>query len=190
MLRGMLLDFCVTWGRVDHDAHHHRERTTTMGCSFAPGALIEAHWLDRRLGPRRSLGQWAAAYTQAFQATHATYGAYELRRMIDNGFRHSLSLRRCASELGMSMRRLQVDFKRLTGSSPQDYLGARRARAAVRMLQDTDEKVEWIAREVGWSSRKNLNQALARHVGLSPAGIRSRCSLSRVLDPPSDALGT
>lgn len=90
------------------------------------------------------------------------------------------------------MRRLQVDFKRLTGSSPQDYRGAHRARAAVRMLQDTDDKVEWIAREVGWSSRKNLNRALARHVGLSPAGVRSRCSLSRGPDSPSrsDGLGS
>jgi transcriptional regulator GlxA family with amidase domain len=41
------------------------------------------------------------------------------------------------------------------------------------MLTTTSDKVEWIANVVGWSSRKNLNRALAQSRGTSPSTLRS-----------------
>jgi AraC-like DNA-binding protein len=173
MLRGVLLDFCLTWERADHRAHHAAEGAVRMPCGFAPGALIDEHWHDRRVPPKQALRRWASGYARAFQAAHPSFGAAELQRILEHRFNEPLGLGHVAAELGTSVRRLQLDFKRLTGRTPQEYLGLCRARAAVDMLESTDDKVEWIARAVGWSSRKNLNQALTRHVGLSPGGVRA-----------------
>jgi AraC-like DNA-binding protein len=187
MLRGELLDFCVSWGPTDHRLHHAAERTDHTGCRFDPGALISEHWGSRQGSPKARFRQWLAAYIPAFQASHSLYGARELRRTIECGFHRPLGLPERAAALGMSVRCLQQDFKRLTGATPQEYLGMRRARAAAALLHDTNDKVEWIARTVGWSSRKHLNLALARHAGLSPTAIRAsrRPPESAATTPPS-----
>ena len=67
---------------------------------------------------------------------------------------------------------LQRDFQELTGVTIQEYVTERRLDAAVRLLTSTPDKVEWIANVVGWSSRKNLNRALARRRGVNPGDIR------------------
>jgi AraC-like DNA-binding protein len=173
MLRGMLTDFCLAWGKADHRACHATNPETPTTCGFAPDALVEAHWHDKQLAPKAALRQWAAAYIRMFHETHPADAANELRLTIDHGFRRPLRLSHSAAELRIPVRRLQQDFKTLTGMTPQEYLVVRRARAALQMLQDTDDKVAWIAHIVGCSSQKDLNQALARHVGLSPVAIRA-----------------
>ena len=55
---------------------------------------------------------------------------------------------------------------------PAAYLIARRVDAAVDLLRTSSEKVEHIARAVGWASRKNFNRALARATGQRPSDLR------------------
>lgn len=42
-----------------------------------------------------------------------------------------------------------------------------------RLARLSDDKVDAIAHEVGWASRKNLNRALLKHTGKTPAMIRA-----------------
>jgi AraC-like DNA-binding protein len=173
MLRGVMLDFCLTWARTDHRAYHAAEGDAHTPCGFVPGALIDAHWHDRREPPKRAFRQWASAYARAFQAAHPSSAAAELQRILEHRFGEPLRLGRLAAELGTSLRRLQRDFTDLTGRTPEEYLGMCRARAGVDMLESTDDKVEWIARAVGWPSPKNLSQSPTRHVGLGSGEVRT-----------------
>jgi transcriptional regulator GlxA family with amidase domain len=77
-----------------------------------------------------------------------------------------------ARQRRVSVRCLQRDFHELTGVTIQEYVTERRLDAAVRLLANTPDKVEWIANVVGWSSRKNLNRALVRRRGVNPGDVR------------------
>ena len=50
---------------------------------------------------------------------------------------------------------------------------AKTAAAAIERLRDTDWKVETVARQVGWKSKKDLYRALNRFAGLTPAAVRT-----------------
>ena len=91
---------------------------------------------------------------------------------LDRAFAETLSVKHVARSVGVSVRRLQRDFLLLTGQSIQDYVTRLRLDAAIVLLTTADDKVEWIARSVGWASRKNLNRALALRYGLTPAEVR------------------
>ena len=145
-----------------------------MKCGFSPGEVAIEAWRDGARHPKEAFAHWAGLYTSAFERAHPLHYAAELRRRIDADYSRPLFLNRVAAELHVSIRRLQRDFKALTGVGVQEYLIQRRVTAACELLRTTEDKVETIAHAVGWSSRKNLNRALARHGGLTPAVIRQR----------------
>ena len=96
----------------------------------------------------------------------------ELRRQLNGNSSRPALIKDFCAQYGVSARRIYQDFRRLTGGSVQNYVTRKRLEAATILLTTTDEKVEWIASEVGWESRKNLNRALARHHGSSPRQVR------------------
>ena len=171
VLRGLLLDAAMRWGEAYHEAYHRDH--PDGGCEFHPGAIAARSWRRFPRQPRRAFLDWAEAYSTGFGAAHPLHMAMELRRYLDRHFAEPAGLRTLADRRGVSVRRLQAEFATLTGMTMQRYVRKRRLDAAVALLTGTSEKVEWIARTVGWSSRKNLNRALARHHGLTPADVRA-----------------
>ncbi len=172
VLRGLLLDAAMRWGEAHHDAYHRDYPDS--GCEFTPGSIAARSWRRFPRQPKRALLDWADAYARGFGAAHPLHQAMELRRYLDRHFAEPAGLRTLADGRGVPVRRLQAEFASLTGMTIQRYVRKRRLDAAIALLTGTSEKVEWIAKTVGWSSRKNLNRALARHHGVTPAEVRAR----------------
>jgi len=170
VLRGMLLELSLRWGHADHGAYH--EEFPDAECADDPAALAMAVWRNCSPDATSAFREWAGAYITNMERIHPRYRASELRRDLDADFAQPLSLGMLARQRGVSIRCLQRDFRELTGVTIQEYVTERRLDAAVRLLANTPDKVEWIANVVGWSSRKNLNRALARRRGVNPADIR------------------
>jgi AraC-like DNA-binding protein len=170
VLRGMLLELSLRWGHADHGAYH--AEFPDAECTDDPAALAMAVWRNSSPDATSAFREWADAYITNMERIHPRYRASELRRDLDADFAQPLSLGMLARQRGVSVRCLQRDFRELTGVTIQEYVTERRLDAAVRLLANTPDKVEWIANVVGWSSRKNLNRALARRRGLNPAEIR------------------
>jgi AraC-like DNA-binding protein len=158
VLRGLLLDVCVLWG-----GGHSRNQDSVVRASR-----------NRTDSPKCAFAQWATLHSQSVATSHPHDVAAELRAHLDAGFAQPVNLAKTARALHTSVRRLQKEFKVLTGVSIHEYVTRRRVAVAYALLRDTDDKVESIARAVGWSSRKNLNRALARYAGLTPADVRKR----------------
>jgi AraC-like DNA-binding protein len=171
ILRGLLVELCLRWGDGEHRAYHNDD--PRRGCGFIPSEIVWRVWNRRSEDPRVLFEQWASEYIAAFETAHPLYRAAELRHHLELHFARSLRIDALARERGLSPRRLQRDFITLTGTSVQEYVTKLRVDAAVQLLKTTDDKVESIARDVGWSSRKNLNRAIMRFYGLSPASIRA-----------------
>ena len=170
VLRGVLLELSLRWGHADHRAYH--AEFTDAECTDDPAALAMAVWRNTSPDAISAFRGWADAYITNIERIHPRYCGNELRRDLDADFAQPLSLRRLARQRGVSVRCLQRDFQELTGVTIQEYVTERRLDAAVRLLANTPDKVEWIANVVGWSSRKNLNRALARRRGVNPGDIR------------------
>jgi AraC-like DNA-binding protein len=170
VLRGMLLELSLRWGHADHGAYH--AEFPDAECTDDPAALAMAVWRNCAPDAISAFREWADAYITNMERIHPRYRANELRRDLDADFAQPLLLGRLARQRGVSVRCLQRDFQELTGVTIQEYVTERRLDAAVRLLTSTPDKVEWIANVVGWSSRKNLNRALARRRGVNPGDIR------------------
>jgi AraC-like DNA-binding protein len=171
VMRGMLVDLSLRFGYADHGAYH--VEFPDAECVDNPAAAAMSAWLNPALSGTSAFREWAASYLHHMERVHPRYRAQELRRDLDAEFARPVSLSRLARGRGVAVHTLQRDFHELTGSTIQEYVTDRRVDAAVRLLQDTSDKVEWIANVVGWASRKNLNRALSRRRGLNPRDIRA-----------------
>jgi transcriptional regulator GlxA family with amidase domain len=52
-------------------------------------------------------------------------------------------------------------------------------RVAIKMLTETDEKIEAIARDVGCVSASQLSALFKKHVGDTPARVRERLRITK-----------
>lgn len=80
---------------------------------------------------------------------------------------------RLAAVAGMSRTAFAVHFKRLTGSTPLDYLVQWRMTVARHALKHGDEGVARIAERVGYQSDTAFSAAFKRATGYSPGRFRS-----------------
>jgi AraC-like DNA-binding protein len=171
VLRAMLAELSLRWGHADHWAYH--AEFPDAECTADPAALAMDVWRATAVDAKAVFRQWARAYIEQLERIHPRCRAVELRRDLDADFAQPLSITRLSEARGVTAHCLQRDFMELTGVSIQEYVTERRLDAAVHLLTHTPDKVEWIANVVGWSSRKNLNRALARRRGVNPADIRA-----------------
>ena len=99
----------------------------------------------------------------------------QLLRVLD--LLHSQSeypwtLRRLATEAGMSRSRLAERFSACLGEGPIHYLTNWRIRKAALMLAETEEKISIIVQSVGFRSEPSFNIAFKRRYGLPPGRYR------------------
>jgi AraC family transcriptional activator FtrA len=83
-----------------------------------------------------------------------------------------LTLARLAERAGLSSRTLARRFTQQLGTSPGQWLLARRLDAARVLLERTDLPVETIAARVGLASAVNLRRHFRAHLGTTPGGYR------------------
>src|SRR3954449_9301171 len=77
-----------------------------------------------------------------------------------------------ADRSAMSPRTFARRFRATTGTTPHQWLLRQRVLLAQRMLETTDEPVEWIAQACGFGTSANLRQHFQRIVRTAPAAYR------------------
>lgn len=99
--------------------------------------------------------------------TTAAARAWALERLDD-----SLSLADLAAHAGMSVRSFTRRFRSEMGTSPGQWLAARRVERARQLLEGTDLPVDAIARRAGFGTAASLRQHLGATLGVAPATYR------------------
>jgi AraC family transcriptional regulator len=92
---------------------------------------------------------------------------------IEARFREPLALTELASSVGLSPFHFVRIFRRVTGTTPHQYLIGARLRLAVQMLLDTARPITEIAYEVGFQDLSNFIRTFHRVVGRSPRAYRT-----------------
>jgi AraC-like DNA-binding protein len=84
------------------------------------------------------------------------------------------SLDDLANKVGMSRTSFAVEFKRLVGNSPMDYLTEWRMSLAYADLQNTKSNILTIAISYGYQSESAFSRAFKKAIGYPPGEIRKR----------------
>ena len=114
---------------------------------------------------------WLSLVIGGLRASRPRGVAARTRRRL--GGRHAVpKVRDLAAEFGCSAALLRRRFAEESGESLASYRLRSKVLAAIRLLRTTTLKIEAIAREVGWRSKKDLYYQMKRATGLTPAQVR------------------
>jgi transcriptional regulator GlxA family with amidase domain len=83
-----------------------------------------------------------------------------------------LSVDALAKHAAMSPRTFARRFRQVTGTTPGEWLLDQRIALARRMLETTDQTVEWIAHQSGFGSAATLRHHFGERLGTSPRAYR------------------
>jgi transcriptional regulator GlxA family with amidase domain len=92
-----------------------------------------------------------------------------------------------AERVGMSPRNFARSYKAKTGRTPAKAVEVFRLEAARRLLEDTEQGVERIARSCGFGDEERMRTTFQRHLAISPRDYRLRFSKGTPL--PRDTCG-
>jgi len=127
----------------------------------------------RRMGGQSQYSALLAAQTES---TSDAFG--ELERWIAENLTADLRVERLAERVGMSPRNFARRYQEIRKRSPARAVESIRVDAARRALEETDDRIEDVARRCGFASEEHLRSAFARHVGISPRAYRDRFAVA------------
>lgn len=164
-LRLMLVDLCGTIVRAIH--------ACDVPCSCQAASWKHLSIVTRLddCDPRTAFRNWAELFVTHVTARHPATAAQEAAALIRADPGKAWTLQQLASASGTLHGRLSRQFKKVFGVRPAAYVHLVRITQAVALFR-TSAKVEAIAREVGYRSKKDFYAALKRWVGLAPAELR------------------
>ncbi len=96
-----------------------------------------------------------------------------LKWIVEN-YRKTITVEKLADLATMSPRNFARVFVRETGVTPARYIEQCRLEQAIRMLEDTNDPMETLARESGFHSAEHLRRATMRSLGITPQTYRER----------------
>ncbi|WP_455615850.1 helix-turn-helix domain-containing protein [Eisenbergiella sp.] len=97
--------------------------------------------------------------------------------MKENYGNMDLNMNMLADYLELSSVTLSVEFKKVMGMSPSDYLTLIRIERAKKLLEDTDMNIREISMAVGYDDAHGFMRRFKKYVGKTPAQYREERSL-------------
>jgi len=173
--RGLLLEVALQFGHAAHTAFHREHRGRgglSDACGFVPAAAMEGWPHDLARSPAEAFRQWARRYAEAFRAAHPLSCALEAEDHLRKDFREPVSADALARRVACTTAFLRRTFKQLTSKSLLEYQSGMRLREAMRLLRATDLKMEAVAYEVGYRSKKDLYRVIQASLGCTPLEYR------------------
>ncbi len=167
-LATVLMDVC---GRVVQALH---EQNPPVSCTC--DATIWSHvsrfasWRDA--DPRVAFRDWLDTFFAGVERDHPADSAVRGAQIIRRDPTRSWTLDLLAEAVQARPARLRREFQSRFGMRPSAYVHLTRTTRAVALLR-TSAKVEVVAWEVGYRSKKDLYAALGRWAGVTPTQLRS-----------------
>jgi AraC-like DNA-binding protein len=103
----------------------------------------------------------------------------QMQREIDLRYAEALTLRTLSAELGRQPAYLGRLFRQQVGATVRDYLTEVRLTHAARLIRD-GVKIEAVALNVGYRSKKNFYQQFKKKYGVTPVSYRDAPAVQRV----------
>ncbi len=169
-----LLDGC----REIVDRLHQRSSMPSCACHAVSWSDVGrfARWQEH--DTRLVFRDWLRVLLDRFGLEHPATPGVRVAAMIRANPTQCWTLRVLAARAGIGAARLRDDFDEHFGVKPAAYVQLVRATRAVALFR-TAQKVEAVAWEVGYRSKKDLYVALRRWVGATPTELRAVSEIER-----------
>jgi len=108
---------------------------------------------------------------------------FKALQTIHSGYRSVLSVEHLAADAGMSTPTFHSHFKRITGTTPMQYVKSIRLHQARLLMVRSDTSAARAAVEVGYESASHFGREFRRQFGLTPAQEVKRMKSSFAIPP-------
>jgi transcriptional regulator GlxA family with amidase domain len=163
------------------DGHVWTSAGVTAGMDLALALVEEDHGREEALRIARRFvmflrrpGNQAQFSAQLAAQAAGRHGLREVQRWAAEHPDADLSVEALARRAGMSARHFARCFTAEVGVTPARYVETVRVEAARRLLEETDEGVEAVARTCGFGTAETMRRAFLRTIRLPPAEYRAR----------------
>jgi len=166
-LRGLLFHCALRCGVAVHAHVHHGSMDGR--CGFAATYAI-----DRFAGQgaaKASFQEWAQAFSAELARRHPVSAARRALAII-RAHDRDCDVAHLTTLVGVSPAHLRRTFRREFGISLPEYVRRIRLLRALEVLAGGGIKIEALALDVGYRSKKSFYQAFRRLTGLTPAAFR------------------
>jgi transcriptional regulator GlxA family with amidase domain len=99
---------------------------------------------------------------------------YQLQKWMRKNLKEEISIAKLANKVGLGSRTLLRRFKKVTGTTPIQYLQQQRVAEATRLLEDTKKNVDQISWEVGYEDVTAFRRVFIKIKGISPGEYRKK----------------
>jgi AraC-like DNA-binding protein len=166
--RALLLDSAIAAGSLIHRRVH---RPTQHRCSFNPAQAALLIWHRHPASPARFLQEWGAAIWIELGRDQEIL--WQARAWAAQQWRESRSSAEAGIALGMRASTIDRVFRRTLGMSFSKYHRGVRLVRALELLAATELKVDAVAAEVGFRSKKNFYRSFREWTGVTPRQFRA-----------------
>ena len=167
MLRATLWESALRLGAAVHQDTHRRGR---VRCTLNESALLLESFARDSTDPREAFQNWLELFFEALRAAHPLANLDRVAGLIRKRQDRPLDLDGLAREARMAPGTLRREFCRAFGRTPKEYHCALRLLSAIERI-GTD-KIESVALDAGYRSRKNFYAMFRKLTGLTPAQFR------------------
>ena len=175
--KGLLLDLAIQFGYAAHQAFHRHAAPSARSarrCAFQPAATLDEWPRDLTRSPADAFHRWAGRFAFELQSAHPQACVHGAEQYLKQHYQDRLAVDALAQHLRCSPTYLQRTFKDVTGFTLREYQSELRLREALRLLESSDLKIEAIAHDVGYRSKKDLYRVVQTRVGCTPLEFRKR----------------
>jgi AraC-like DNA-binding protein len=152
-------------------ACHRDEETNDCRCHVVAWSMVTA-LASPEGDPRAIFLRWAHAWLAQADRDHPELPAERAAALIRSRPDQRWTPGALATRVGEPRRQLTISFTGIFGVSPSEYVHLVRIERAVRLAGEAS-KIEALAREVGYRSKKDFYAATERWLGVTPARLRA-----------------
>ncbi len=151
--------------------HLHRGFSSTCACRHIGAATIRSFLNWREHHATQAFARWAEEFFGHYERYHPTTASSQLARLIREQPDRSWTIASLSKAANVPPRGLARAFRREYGSNVRTYMHLCRIDAVLERVSP-DVKIEAIALEVGYRSRKDFYRVLRQLLQTTPALLR------------------
>lgn len=167
-LSTVLIDVCARIVQALHD----QNPIVPCGCQTALWSHVGRFAQWRGNDPRVAFRDWLETFFAGIEREHPANSALRAARLVSREPSRAWTIETLAAAAGAKASTLRREFQERFGMRPSAYVHLVRVTRAVTLLR-TAAKVESVAWDVGYRSKKDLYAALNRWAGSTPTELRA-----------------
>ena len=103
----------------------------------------------------------------------------DILRYIEDNYKKKITLKELASSSFYNPSYFSRIFKECFGKTLTEYINEKRLNAAIGLISDTNESIEHIIYQVGYSDKKQFYKSFKVSTGMTPNAYRNRTKIQK-----------